>query len=187
MRSARLIPVLLFVFACVGFGAAGAQTVAAYDSTKTIAAGDSTAAMQEWAPLAWMIGDWNGSGTSAGVGSGSFSVRPDLGGNILVRNNIAQMVSGGTHKDLLILYHQRGGSTRAIYFDNERHVINYTVTPTKTPAVGAVFLSDEVKGMPQFRLTYAMTDAKTAKITFELKPPGATDFKSYLEGNATRK
>ncbi len=200
MRTLLLTVILLSVVACVGFGAAGAQGapgaqgaapgsqgVAANDTTKTIAASDSLASMQEWAPLAWMIGDWTGTGTSAGVQSGTFSVRPELGGNVLVRRNEAQMTTGGTHRDLLIMYHERGGATRAIYFDNERHVINYTVTPTKTPAVGAVFLSDEVKGIPQFRLTYAMTDAKSAKITFELKPPGGTDFKPYLEGAATRK
>ena len=81
----------------------------------------------------------------------------------------------------------RDGAFRAIYFDNERHVINYSVTPTTTPAVGAVFLSDEAQGVPRFRLTYTMTGPKTAKIAFEMQPPGATDFKPYLEGSATRK
>ena len=177
MRKALLIPVVWIAFACSVSGAARAQGVAANDTTST---------MQEWAPLAWMIGDWDGTSTSPGVGNGTFSVRPDLGGSVLVRKNSAPMVNGGTHEDLMVLYHLRSGAFRAIYFDNERHVIEYTVTPTTSPS-GAVFLSDETKGMPQFRLTYTMTDAKTAKIAFELKPPGATDFKPYLEGSATRK
>lgn len=178
MRIALWVSVVSLAIASAGCGSAAAQAAAAYDSTAT---------MREWGPLAWMIGDWEANGTSAGVGRGTFSVHPDLDGNILIRKNSAPMVNGGIHQDLMILYHTRDGAFRAIYFDNERHVINYAVTPTTAPAVGAVFLSDEAQGMPRFRLTYTMTGANIVKINFELQPPGATEFKTYLEGGAIRK
>ncbi len=57
------------------------------------------------------------------------------------------------HGDFLYVYQDAPGQPyKAIYFDNEGHVIHYDVsTPTPTTAI---FLSDASKPGPQFRLIY---------------------------------
>ena len=142
---------------------------------------------QGWGPLAFMIGEWSGAGMGGGITTATVSLQPELDGNILVRRQSASMQNGGTHKDLMIIYKTRDGKYRASYFDNELHVIQYAVTPITDPVAGATFLSDEVTGMPRFRITYTLTDPKMEKIVFEIKSGGAADFKTYAEGTATRK
>jgi hypothetical protein len=66
---------------------------------------------------------------------------------------------------------------KAIYFDNEGHVIHYDVT---TPdAVTAVFLSEPSSG-PQFRLTYQL-HAGVMQGKFQIRMPGKADWQSYLD------
>jgi len=60
------------------------------------------------------------------------------------------------------------------------------VTATAEPK-GAVFLSDEVAGMPRFRLTYKLRPDGTVAITFELALPGSSAFKTYTEGVAKKR
>jgi hypothetical protein len=74
---------------------------------------------------------------------------------------------------------------RAIYYDNEGHVIEYdaewsdhgkTLSFTSKPAPG-----------PQFRLTYRKTGTDTFAVTFEMAPagqPGA--YKTYTSGKISR-
>jgi hypothetical protein len=79
-----------------------------------------------------------------------------------------------------------GKRSRAIYFDNEDHVIQYTVTSSKDDK-SLTFLSDAVAVAPRFRLTYTKK-GKGLRITFENAPPGNPDaFRTYLEGSAHRK
>jgi hypothetical protein len=67
---------------------------------------------------------------------------------------------------------------RAIYFDNEGHVINYSVS---APAPGnVIFLSDPAVPGPQFRLTYALKDGVMSG-KFQMHMPGQNDWRSYLE------
>lgn len=70
--------------------------------------------------------------------------------------------------------------------DNENHVIQYSVTTTDDPK-SAVFLSDEAPGTPRFRLTYRMKPDGAVAIVFDIAPPGAQEFKTYLEGAARKK
>ena len=75
-----------------------------------------------------------------------------------------------------------GQALKAIYFDNEGHVIHYNVS---TPAAGKVeFLSEASQG-PQFRLTYELIGPlMTGK--FQMRMPGQTEWKSYLEWSGTK-
>ena len=71
-----------------------------------------------------------------------------------------------------------GQPLKAIYFDNEGHVIHYDVsTPTATTVM---FLSDPATPGPQFRLVYEKKDSVMFG-KFQMHMPGQTDWKSYLE------
>lgn len=55
----------------------------------------------------------------------------------------------------MVVYPAAPGSLRAIYFDNEDHVIQYAVTTSDSPP-SVVFLIDDVPGRPRFRLSYVL-------------------------------
>jgi hypothetical protein len=137
-----------------------------------------------WAPLSFLIGDWEGIG-SDGAPSGRFSLEPQAGGHALLRRNTAD-VQGVHHEDVTLIYRSPGQGIRAVYVDNEDHVIQYSVTTADDPK-SAVFLSDEVAGAPRFRLTYRMKPDGTVAIAFDIAPPGAKEFKTYLEGAARKR
>ena len=73
---------------------------------------------------------------------------------------------------------------KAIYFDNEGHVIHYDVS---TPDLGlAVFISDGSRSGPQFRLVYELKDAVMSG-RFQMRMPGQAEWKSYLEWSGAKK
>ena len=55
----------------------------------------------------------------------------------------------------MIIYPQRDGKFKAIYFDNEGHTMNYSITYT---ANTIVLLSEKIQNVPIFRLTYTLLD-----------------------------
>ena len=146
-----------------------------------------------WAPFEFLIGNWSGSGSGQPgeivAGSTSFSFK--LGQNILIRNNKAEYApkpgekSGAVHEDLMIVYRQTGESQfRAIYFDNEGHIINYRVTfPDKQHSV--VFESDASDKAPRFRFVYEMEPDGQLSGEFLIAPPGG-EFKTYTKGKVKR-
>jgi hypothetical protein len=167
---------LLVVFAV--FAAGGSTQVQAKDDP--------------WEPFHFLIGEWVGEGKE-GQGTGHFSLTPDLGGKVLVRRNHAELpASNGrpaaVHEDLMVIYKsQDGKSAKAIYFDNEDHVINYNVTfsPDKETLT---FISATAPSAPRFRLTYQKEAEDRVGIKFEIALPGKPDdFKTYLEGKARKK
>jgi hypothetical protein len=80
-----------------------------------------------------------------------------------------------------------GDSVRALYVDNEGHVIRY-VSPTTgdAGASSAVLVSDPSQQGPAFRLTYVPTAEGAVAGTFEIARPGSTDFKAYLSWRMSR-
>jgi hypothetical protein len=64
--------------------------------------------------------------------------------------------------------------------DNESHAIDYGLTATDNPRT-ATFMSAEVAGAPRFRLSYRLLDDGSLVGKFEIQPPGAADFKPYLD------
>lgn len=150
------------------------------------------AADDPWADFRFLIGSWDSDGRSE-EGSGSFTLEPDLGGKILVRRNTANLPAAKSrpaakHEDLLIVYREPGEKIfRASYFDNEGHIIQYSVSslPDKK---GLVFLSSPDRTGPRFRLSYTKGEADKVAVKFEVAPPGQSDqFKTYLEGTVRRK
>jgi hypothetical protein len=143
----------------------------------------------DWGPLQFLIGKWTGEGGGGpGQGSGAFSFTPDIQNKILVRKNFAEYpASNGKpalrHDDLMIVYRDEASHDfRAIYFDSEEHVIQYSVKPVPN---GVVFESAPSQIAPRYRLTNTSSGAGTMKIKFEIAPPGK-DFTTYIEASAHR-
>src|SRR5438477_4058267 len=77
-----------------------------------------------------LIGDWKGENAS-GANSGACGFHFDLADHVIVRTNHAVLAAAGAnaanaHDDLMVIYpgalEDKG---RAVYFDNEGHVIEY--------------------------------------------------------------
>ncbi len=142
-----------------------------------------------WDSWNFLIGTWEGSGKgSPGKGGGTFSFSYDLDQNILVRKSHSEYQGAGNktktvHEDLIIIYPDSTGvPAKAIYFDNEKHVIHYSVTYRDN---SVILTSQKNANTPAFRLTY--TPLKPGKINtlFEWSQNGTT-FKTYLEGKSMR-
>jgi hypothetical protein len=154
-------------------------------TTATFAQQDTT-----WGKWSWLTGDWVGEGSGTpGQGGGWFSLQPDLGGKILLRKNHAEYPAtkdrpGVIHDDLLIVYPDSAGQPgKAIYFDNEGHVINYAIT---YPDRSIVLTSGKAQNMPAFRLSYVSLSSDTISVKFEMSQDGVA-FRTYTEGKCWRK
>jgi hypothetical protein len=145
-----------------------------------------------WHAFEFLLGEWIGEGSGdPGRGEGGFTYSLDLQNTILVRKNWANYPAtkdrpAFSHNDLMIL-HQEAGKIRAVYFDNEQHVINYGVT-VSNDSNSVVFVSEVTASAPRFRLTNTKSGTDSIKITFEIAPPGKPEsFAPYIEAVAHRK
>lgn len=146
-----------------------------------------------WAPMKFLVGEWVGEGGGQpGQGTGGFSFQPDLEGNVLVRRSYAEYPAtkqrpAYRHDDLMVVFREPGGpELRAVYFDNEGHVIHYTITTSKD-GNSIELLSAPSPASPRFRLTYVKTGATSLSTKFEIAPPGKPDsFSTYVEAKARR-
>lgn len=145
-----------------------------------------------WHSWRMVLGDWEGGDGSPEQGTGTFSFSPDLQGTVLVRKSHGDYPAtvsrpAFSHDDLTIVYHEQDGGYRAMYFDNERHVIRYSVE-FSADSTRLTFLSDTTAPGPAFRLTYRAAGADSLNITFAIAAPGSPrHFAPYREGNAHRK
>jgi hypothetical protein len=146
----------------------------------------------DWGPYHFLVGEWVGEGSGEpGQASGGFTFSYDLQKTILVRRNFADYPAtkdrpAFAHNDLMIMY-QEGGKTRAVYFDNEQHVINYSVS-LSSDSNSVTFLGDIMPSAPRFRLTNTKSGTDMLKITFEIAPPGKPEaFMKYIDASARRK
>jgi hypothetical protein len=144
------------------------------------------ASLEKWQ---WLIGEWKGEGDGQpGKGSGSFTFLPDLDKKVIVRKNHSEYPATKdkpkiVHDDLMIVYPDFGnGLSKAIYFDNEGHVINYSV---KFESNMIMMISDRVANLPIFRLTYILLDSKTIIVKFEMSQDGEK-FTTYTDGKCVK-
>jgi hypothetical protein len=142
-----------------------------------------------WANWAWLMGTWKGEGSGQpGQGSGIFSFTPDLDKKILVRKSHSEYPAKESkpavlHDDLMIVYLDfEGNPSKAIYFDNEGHTINYTINYLDKTIV---LTSSKIPHVPVFRLTYALLDAETVNTKFEMSQDGES-FSTYIEGKSKK-
>ncbi len=145
-----------------------------------------------WDKWNFLIGEWVGEGNGQpGQGSGSFTFKTDLDGKILVRKSHTDFPAtadrpAAVHNDLMCIYlDYTGSAAKAIYFDNEGHVIHYGINYSEK---SIVFTSDIIPNTARFRLSYTLISSDTLNIKFEFASPQTPeDFKTYLEGKSMRK
>lgn len=144
------------------------------------------------APLNFLVGAWEAKTVNnpAVAANGSYTFKTELNGHILARHSYSGNCNGPAdfnceHGDLLYIYADAPGQPlRAIYFDNEGHVIHYSVSePTTT---SAEFLSDATQPGPRFRLFYELKGTVMSG-KFQIRMPGQQEWKSYLEWTGSRK
>ncbi len=139
--------------------------------------------------LDFLIGEWisPGSGQPGEGIAGSSSFTYSLDGNIIIRNSRAEFApepgeaKGLVHDDLLIIYQQPGETQlRAIYFDNENHIIHYTLSfPVKQP--GVIFDSEAGEGSARARLVYETLPDGKLMTEFLVALPGG-QLVSHVKG-----
>ena len=135
----------------------------------------TTKTQDAWSSLKRLAGNWEAGGANR------FSLVEDLQGKAYVRRNHAEY-PGVVHDDLMIVYRE-GDRVRADYYDNEGHVIRYTVDGGDEIRM----VSDVTAGAPRYRLTYYFSVQDKVDIRFEIAPPGQAEaFKLYLAGTARR-
>lgn len=145
-----------------------------------------------WAGLRFLAGTWEAktTGGSAGVAaSGTYTFRFELGNHVLARHSRPAGCEGPEtfnceHADLLYIYSEAPGQApKAIYWDNEGHVIHYDVSTPEEPK--AVFLSDPARPGPQFRLSYERKGPMMLG-SFGMRMPGQGEFQPYLTWSGTK-
>jgi hypothetical protein len=143
--------------------------------------------------LSFLLGTWTArtNGNSRAEATGSYAFVLELKNHIMARRAVAKESCKGPddfdcqHSDLLYIYPDGPkGALQGIYFDNEGHVIKYSVS-TPTPST-AVFLSDASTNAPQFRLVYERK-ADTMDGRFQMRMPGQGEWRSYLEWSGEKK
>src|SRR5262245_59780321 len=158
-----------------------------------IASAQQAARPANWEAWQFLLGEWEGKGGGApGQGAGGFTFALDLQKRILVRRNHSDYPATNkqpafSHEDLMVIYQEADKSARAVYFDNEGHVIHYNVefSPYHN---SLVFLSEASPSVPQFRLTYSKAPGNSLAIKFEIAPPGASGkFSTYLQAVVQKK
>ncbi len=143
-----------------------------------------------WKSLSFLEGTWDAKaqGSAGAAANGQYTFRRELANHILARHGSLANCKGPNsfdcdHNDLLYVFEDAPGQPlKAIYFDNEGHVIHYNVS---TPGPNSVvFLSEPAPG-PQFRLTYELKGAAmTGK--FQMHMPGQSEWRSYLEWSGAK-
>ncbi len=142
-----------------------------------------------WEKWNWLIGEWVGEGNGQpGQGGGFFTFKTDLDQNILVRKGHTEIAASENkpkviHDDLMIIYPgYTGSSSKAIYFDNEGHTINYLISYSES---SIIFTSEKITDAPVFRLSYTLLDKETVNTKFEMSRDGIT-FTTYIEGKSKK-
>lgn len=142
-----------------------------------------------WGAWSRLIGNWTGEGNGKpGTGGGFFSFSTDLDNNILVRKSHSEYPAAENkpkiiHDDLMIIYKDFAGkASKAIYFDNEGHTINYNITYTDS---SIILTGEKVKNTPVFRLSYIWLHENSINVKFEFSKDGE-NFSTYIEGKAIK-
>jgi hypothetical protein len=168
--------------------------VAIFCLAGTMFAAPKPTAADSWKAFGSLLGGtWEGEGSGEpGNGTGGFSFRLDLQGKVMVRRSTSSYPAtkdhpAFTHEDLMVISRESEAPLRADYYDNEGHVIHYTISVSEN-GKSAQFLSDLAPSAPRYRLTYESLGTNEVTIKFEIAPPGKPDaFTSYVEAKARRK
>lgn len=142
-----------------------------------------------WDKWNWLIGEWDGTGSGQpGQGDGIFTFKPEPDKKIIVRKGHSTYKgsankSEAVHDDLMIIYPDYTGNvSKAIYFDNEGHTINYSITYVEK---SIIFLSSRTQNTPLFRLSYTLLENDLVNTKFEMSQD-SEKFTTYTEGKSRR-
>jgi hypothetical protein len=142
-----------------------------------------------WDQWSWLTGEWVGEGSGQpGTGGGTFSFKTDLDQNVLIRKSHSEYPATASkskviHDDLMVVYPDYSGiPSKAIYFDNEGHTINYSISYSDKTII---LTSDKIPNVPVFRLSYSLLDNETVNTKFEMSQDGEKFF-TYIEGKSKR-
>jgi hypothetical protein len=156
------------------------------------AVGQQPSSKPDWSAFQFLLGECTGEGSgNPGQGTGIFTFSMDLQGHIIIRRNQSDYPATKTHaafshNDLMVMYQEPGLSAHAKYFDNEDHMIEYTISISSN-GKSITFTSDSLPARPRFQLTYTSIAIDSLLITFEIAPPAAPQiFSKYIEGRAHR-
>jgi hypothetical protein len=156
-------------------------------------ASGGSAQTDEWKQLRFLIGTWDArtqGGSAGAASSGSYLFQLELRDHILARHSSSAGCKGQAsfdceHGDLLYVYQDAPSQLyKAIYFDNEGHVIHYDVSIPSPSKV--VFLSSSPQPGPQYRLSYELKGS-TMFGKFQMRALGQSEFVSYLEWSGEKK
>lgn len=142
-----------------------------------------------WDKWSWLVGEWAGEGSGQpGQGGGTFSFKQSLDNKILVRESHSEYPASGNkpaiiHNDLMIVYPDyTGNPVKAIYFDNEGHTINYSISYADK---SIALTSEKIPNVPVFRLTYTLLENDIVNTKFEMSQDGEK-FSTYIEGKSKK-
>ncbi|MGD1146889.1 MAG: hypothetical protein ABR961_02920 [Thermoanaerobaculaceae bacterium] len=180
------VPMLLLLWS-------GAPVVCGQGTSAITTAVAATAPSSPLDAVRFLVGTWQGDGSGQpGQGSGSVSFALDLDGHVLVRRSHSEYPATAgrppvAHEDLMVIYPAPGrGGLAAVYFDNEGHVIPYSVDVSKDGKT-IVFQSEPESSQPRFRLTCTRVAEDVVDVAFEIAPPGTpAAFKPYVSGRTRR-
>ena len=145
-----------------------------------------------WKDFDFLLGEWtwSGGGHPGQATTGRCTFEPDLNGTVLKRTvhleyPASQQRGAFSHDDVLYIYREPSDSSlHAMFFDNENHVIRYTVTVLQD---SIQFLSDAAPSGTRARMTYTRLGPDSVTEKFELAPPGKPEeFTKYVEFVAKR-
>jgi hypothetical protein len=167
--------------------------VALFLALPLIAGAQPAPAADPFKDLAFLEQNWeaNTNGFGGVHSTGTYTFRRELGGHVLARRSTSDAACKGPatfdceHGDILYVFEEAPGQPlKALYLDNEGHVIHYDVsTPT---ASSVVFLSEASRPGPRFRLSYELKGSVLFG-KFQGLMPGQTEWKSYLEWSGPKK
>ncbi|MDR2497250.1 MAG: hypothetical protein LBD21_09015 [Tannerellaceae bacterium] len=148
--------------------------------------GQQSTSWERWTSL---IGEWKGEGSGQpGQGGGTFSFSFELDKNIIVRKSHSEYPATDNkpkviHEDLMIIYPDSNEQpAKAIYFDNEGHIIHYSISYAEQ---SITLISDKVANLPIFRLTYTLLSKDIVNTEFEMSQDGEQFF-TYIEGKSIK-
>ncbi|HQR68782.1 MAG TPA: hypothetical protein PLB02_15440, partial [Thermoanaerobaculia bacterium] len=110
---------------------------------------------------------------------------------VFLRRNVTYSPASGSkpalhHEDLMVVYPGASPSeARAVYFDNESHVIEYAAS-WSADGKRLTFLSGATAPGPRFRLVYRILAPDRIAVDFDVAPPGTTAFATYVSGVTVR-
>lgn len=144
----------------------------------------------DWSQWQFLIGEWvgEGGGQPGQASSGGTSLSFDLEGRVLIRRNFSDYPATKdkpaiSHRDLMVIYRDpESKSFRAMYWDNEGHVINYTAAFSSDGSV-LTLISPPSNTAPRFRFIYRKEKGDRVGVEFDIAPPGKPDsFAKYAGG-----